>query len=70
MIDVVSKLISEYGPFVGSMISFNIFLTWLYLQERKDRKEANKAQIKSSKETNEVLNALNVTLTVIAERIK
>jgi len=70
MLEMMNKLIIEYGPFVGSVIAFNAFLIWLYLQERKDRKEANKAQIRLNEKTNEVLNALNVTLTVLAERIK
>ena len=62
--------ISTYGPMTGVALSSYIFLVWIIIVQRKDLRSAWKSHHKLMEENNKVLNSLNVTMTLLAERIK
>ena len=68
-VELFKYLISETGIVVTMSISFNTFMVWLYLGEKKDRKEAWKTHNEHLVNTNAILSDVLTALEIIKDRL-
>lgn len=70
MIEILTNVFRDYGPTAGFVISTYLFLAYIIIIQRKDLRSAWKSHYKLMEENNKVLNSLNITMSILAERIK